>query len=186
MTHRFRLAVAAAWIRGGGIVAHPTEAVYGLACDPDNEASLARMLALKGRPSDRGFILIGADAAQLTPYIDDPDEALLRRLGASWPGPVTWVVDAAADVSPTVTGGRGSVAVRVPGHATARALCRMADTALVSTSANLSGRPPCRTALAVHRSFGRNIDYVLGGATGGALQPSEIRDARSGTVLRPA
>jgi L-threonylcarbamoyladenylate synthase len=165
------------------VIAYPTEAVFGLGCDPGCERAVRRILALKGRPARAGLILIAADLAQLQGWIA-PTPAERRRLVSRTARPVTWVVTAGPRATTSVTGGRNRIAVRLTMHALARRLCHLADMPLVSTSANRHGRPPARTALAVRRQLGSDLDFVLPGATSGRQRPSEIRDARSGTVLR--
>jgi L-threonylcarbamoyladenylate synthase len=173
-------------IREGGVVAYPTEAVWGLGCDPLAAAAVLRILELKDRPMSMGLVLIAADASQLEPWIEPLEPEVEARLAASWPGPVSWVVPAQPWVPEWLHGGRGTLAVRVTAHAQSAALCRAADMAIVSTSANRSGRPPARTAAQVRRWFGRGIDLILGGATGGRVRPSEIRDALTGRAVRAA
>ena len=113
------------------------------------------------------------------------DDTILRRLRRSWPGPVTWLLPAAAGVPRWLRGAHETIALRVTAHPLAAALCRQWGGALVSTSANPAGRPPARTALAVRRYFGAAVDAILPGETGGARVPTEIRDARSGCIVRP-
>ncbi|MFQ5487394.1 MAG: L-threonylcarbamoyladenylate synthase [Gammaproteobacteria bacterium] len=187
MNGGWRLRHAAALIRSGGIVAYPTEAVYGLGCDPLDPAAVLRLLALKQRPQTKGLILIGADFRQLRPYMDRDavDEKSLRRLRRSWPGPVTWLLPAAHQVPQWLRGAHDTIALRVTAHPLAAALGGLWGGAVVSTSANPAGRPPARTALDVRRYFGANVDCILSGETGGAPAPTEIRDARSGRIVRP-
>jgi len=171
-------------LRAGGVLAYATEGVFGIGCDPCHGAALARVVALKGRSAAKGLILIAADQEQAFRHACVPPDEVLARLGATWPGPVTWVLPARPGLSPLVTGGRDTVAVRVTAHPQAAALCRAFGGALVSTSANRSGRRPARTALAVRRALGGAVDAVLPGRVGGAAGPSTIRDAASGEVLR--
>ncbi len=187
MNGGWRLRHAAALIRGGGIVAYPTEAVYGLGCAPLDFGAVLRLLALKQRPQAKGLILIGADFQQLRPYMDSDavDEKILRRLRRSWPGPVTWLLPAAPGVPRWLRGAHDTIALRLTAHPLAAALCRQWGGALVSTSANPAGRPPARTALDVRRYFGDRVDCILSGETGGAPAPPEIRDARNGRIVRP-
>jgi L-threonylcarbamoyladenylate synthase len=166
------------------VVAYPTEAVFGLGCDPLNRVAVERLLALKGRPAAKGLILIAAGLDQLEPFLDQVPAAAMARVLATWPGPRTWLLPGRADVPAWVRGEHRSVAVRVTAHPLAAALCRAAGMALVSTSANRAGRRPCRTALAVRRAFGGELDYLLPGAVGGQARPTAIRDALSGAVLR--
>lgn len=184
MSYCPRLRRAARLLSAGGVIAYPTEAVFGLGCDPANASALQRIIDIKGRSARTGFILIADRAERLQGWIA-PDAPAGQRLAAPTDGPVTWVVAAGPRASRLVTGGRSTIAVRITSHPLAAALCRTARMPLVSTSANRHGRPPARTALAVRRRLGRKLDLVLGGATGTARRPSEIRDARSGAVLRP-
>ncbi|MBU6510001.1 MAG: threonylcarbamoyl-AMP synthase [Gammaproteobacteria bacterium] len=170
-------------ILGGGVIAYPTEAVFGLGCDPLNPQAVARILAIKQRDAAKGFILIAADIAQLEPFMQ-LDETMRAALLKTWPGPVTWVVPASAGVPEYLTGGRDTLAVRVTAHPMARELCKATGLALVSTSANLSGHSPLRSPLAVRRLLGKHVDYVVPGAVGGLKKPTEIRYARTGEVLR--
>lgn len=171
-------------VRSGGVIAYPTESVYGLGCDPLEHAAVRRIYALKQRDAAKGLILIAAEIRQLLPFIAPLQDDTLRKLKASWPGPVTWVVPAAPCLPFWLSGGRNTLAVRVTGHPVAAALCSAAGMALVSTSANKSGRPPARTALAVRAQLGDGVDYVLPGAVGGLARPTEIREALTGKVLR--
>lgn len=182
----WQLKCAASVLQRGGIVAYPTEAVYGLGCDPDNPAALERLIEAKGRDARKGFILIAASIDQLQPYIQPLDAVIAERLGATWPGPVTWLVPARPDVLPMITGGRDTLAVRVTAHPLAAALCDTYGGALVSTSANLSGVPPARSALAVQRMLGGRVDFIVHGDIGTLGGPTEIRDARSGDIMRPS
>ncbi len=181
-----RLRAAARAVRAGGIIAYPTEAVFGLGCDPRDERAVLRLLALKRRPARKGLILIAADFAQIEPFLEPLSPADQSRLAATWPGPHTWLIPARPATPRWLRGRHDTLAVRVTAHPLAAALCRICGHPLVSTSANLSGRPPARTALAVRRQLGRHLDHVLAGPTGGAAKPTEIRELRSGKRVRGA
>ncbi len=180
------LATAATAIRAGGVVAYPTEGVWGLGCDPRNEGAVQRILALKRRREEQGLILLAADEAQLAPFMKPFPPELSKRIRPTWPGPVTWIVPATADCPAWLTGGRPTIAVRVSAHPPARALTRAAAKALVSTSANRHGEPPAKTPAELLALFGDAIDGILEGPLGGAQGSSEIRDAATGRVLRAA
>ena len=184
MSSPFHLRRAARLIQQGGIVACPTEAVYGLSCDPLNPAAVQRLLALKGRPANKGLILVAAHIEQLAPFarIEDPCTEAAR---ATWPGPHTWLLPARAALPWWIGGGRDTVACRVTAHPLMAALCEAAGGALVSTSANRAGRLPARSPLQV-RLRCPGVDAILHGALGGLPRPTPIRDARSGELLRPA
>jgi L-threonylcarbamoyladenylate synthase len=168
----------------GQIVAYPTEAVFGLGCDPGNEAAVRRLLSIKQRPLAKGLILIGADFHQLAPFVKPLDNAQRASLDATWPGPVTWLLPARDRVPLWLRGHHDTIAVRVTAHPPAALLCQAWGGALVSTSANLSGRPPARTPLAVRRQLGARVDCIVPEPVGGGARPSEIRDLSSGRVVR--
>lgn len=175
---------AAGVIRAGGLVAYPTEAVFGLGCDPRNEAAVMRLLELKERDVSAGLILIAAELAQLAEFIKPFDESMAARILPTWPGPVTWVVPATPATQAWIRGAHPDVAVRVTAHPIAAALCRAAGTALVSTSANLHGSAPARSGRDVQLSLGNRVEYVVEGNCGEQERPTEIRNAVTGAVLR--
>jgi L-threonylcarbamoyladenylate synthase len=173
-------------LRNGGVVAYPTEAVYGLGCDPRDEAAFTRLFELKQRPPEQGVLLIASAFAELEPYLDlaaTPAEAL-ERAQADWPGPHTWIFPRAAGVPAWIAGAHAGIAVRVTAHPPAAALCRAFGGALVSTSANRHGESPARSADEVRAMFGAGLDAILDAPTGGLERPTPIRDAITGTVLR--
>lgn len=167
------------------VIAYPTEAVFGVGCDPDSETAVMRLLELKQRPVEKGLILIAADYEQLKPYIDDSmlSDAQREAVFSKWPGPVTFVFPARASTPRWLTGRFDSLAVRVTDHPLVVELCKAYGKPLVSTSANLTGQPPCRTTAEVVAQFGEAFPVVVG-ETGGRLNPSEIRDALTGELFR--
>ncbi len=171
-------------LRRGGVIAYPTEAVFGLGCDPRNRAAVQRILQIKRRPWHKGLILIAADFAQLRPYVLPLNDTQWTQVQATWPGPVTWLLPARPGISRLLCGRYTTLAVRVTAHQPTIELCRAFGGALVSTSANRSGRPPARTAQALRRQLGRDVDYLLPGRLGGGQRPSEIRDLATGHILR--
>ena len=176
-----RNARRAVW--SGGVIAYPTEAVFGLGCDPLNAGAVAKLLAIKRRDDAKGFILIAVDFSQLEPYIDVSGK-IRDQLLETWPGPITWVVPAAPGVPDWLTGGRATLAVRVTAHPVAQALCAATGFALTSTSANLSSHPPLRSSLAVRNLLRDQLDYIMPGDVGSQRRPTEIRAALSGKILR--
>lgn len=180
------LDAAAALLRDGGVLAYPTEAVWGLGCDPMSEAAVRRLLAIKQRSMDKGLILIAARVAQLDALLDWsalPDDRV-RAVLDSWPGANTWIVPAAPAAPGWVTGAHRGIAVRVSAHPQVIALCEAFGGPLVSTSANLSGLPAVSAQDALDPALLERLDGLLPGATGGLDRPSVIRDALSGQVLR--
>ena len=186
MTARSSIAEVVAALRRGGVVAYPTEAVWGLGCDPRDEAATLRLLALKQREVDKGLILIAADEAQLAPFIDMDalDAAQRATVRASWPGPHTWSVPASLAAPRWITGAHAGIAVRVSAHPVVIELCNAYGGALVSTSANLSGQPAVSEQAALDPALLARVDAVVPGATGGLDRPTAIRDARTGAALR--
>ena len=180
---RWRLSQAVRHLRRGGVIAYPTEGVFGLGCDPCREGAVAEILELKGRPAAKGMILIAADFDQLLPFVSVPPAAVLARILASWPGPVTWILPAAPRVPAWLTGGRSTLACRVTDHPVAARLCRAFGHPLVSTSANPTGRPPARSLLQVRRYFGRRV-LMIPGPLGRLEGPTPIYDALTGCCLR--
>ncbi|MHB1543198.1 MAG: L-threonylcarbamoyladenylate synthase [Gammaproteobacteria bacterium] len=171
-------------IHRGGVVAYPTEGVYGLGCDPTNKHAVLRILHIKERPVEKGLILIAADFAQLQPWVEPMELGLQNRVLDCWPGPVTWLLPARRGVPVWLRGAHLSLAVRVTDHPLAAALCREVGYPLVSTSANRSGQEPARTAEAVESTLGSQVDGILDGPVGSLSGATEIRDAYTGRVIR--
>ncbi len=180
--HRLRL--AAHVIQRGGVLAYPTEAVYGLGCDPWNPLAVARLLAIKQRHVSKGLILIAADLAQLEPFVEELSEAQMAVIHAGWPGSNTWLLPAHSTTPDWLTGRFRTLAVRVTAHPLAARLCRIYGGAIVSSSANLASHPPARTSLQVRLALQEQPDYLLTGACGASRRPSTIRDGLTGQVLR--
>jgi L-threonylcarbamoyladenylate synthase len=167
---------AATWIRRGGVIALPTDTLYGLAADPFRADAVARVYAVKGRDAARALPLIAADSAQVIAHLG-PLSPLAASLAARfWPGPLTLLVAAVPSLAPDVTGGTGAVGVRVPAHDVARAVCAACGHPVTATSANRSGEPATADPDAVERTLGDGLDLLLdaGIAPGGA--PSTIVD----------
>lgn len=183
MVSSWRAQYVARVVREGGVVAYPTEAVWGLGCDPWNGEAVYRLLALKDRPVEKGLILVADSIRQFDFLLEDLPEAWQDRLASTWPGPNTWLVPHQNRLPEWITGQHDSVALRVSDHPLVRDLCALTGP-LVSTSANPGGRPAARTRLRVERYFHDRLDAVLGGALGGRKNPSIIRDLVSGRVVR--
>lgn len=181
----FRIRVAAAIVAHEGVIAYPTEAVWGLGCDPFSATAVRRILTLKKRPESKGLILIAASALQFEWLIHDLPAQYLALLRASWPGPTTWLVPHKGRVPAWICGEHETVALRVSAHPTVRALCAACDGPLVSTSANQAGKREARYLFQVFRQFRDQLDYVAPGLVGGNRRASEIRDVVTNKVLRP-
>lgn len=176
------LTVAADALLRGGVIAYPTEGVFGLGCMPDDPLAVARVVAIKERDATKGLILIAAKQGQLEGWADlgnrtlpDPDPA----------HPVTWIVPPGPRVSPLLRGKHSTIAVRITTNPVAKALCEIVDSPLVSTSANRSGKPVARNRFVLRRQFAGLVDYIVPGDCGPASGPSEIRDLATGVVIRP-
>lgn len=179
-------------LRTGGVVACPTEAVWGYSCDPWNALAVQRLLTLKQRDPRKGLILIAACEAHLGPLLAPLNWRHRERLRAHWPGPFTFLIPDPGNWVPTwVKGDFEKVAVRVSAHRTAHALCAAWGAPLVSSSANRQGRPPARSEIQLRHALVTLENptlwpYVLPGVTGGQSQPTQILDLLTGQVVRPA
>jgi len=170
-------------LRQGGIIAYPTEAVYGLGCDPWDEEAVMRLLDIKQRPWHKGLILIASDFNQLTDFIQPLSPEVLKQVETTWPGPVTWLLPAKETTPNYLTGEHDTIAVRVTAHKQTANLCQAAGHAIVSTSANITGLTPAKTIRQVRWQL-PEIEIILSGHCGGASQPSQIRDAKTGDIIR--
>lgn len=173
---------AAEILLGGGIIAYPTEGVYGLGCMPDDLNAVARLLRIKNRNPSKGLILIASHESQLRDWLaSDAD-----RLPEPDPShPTTWIARASDDVASLVRGDHTTIAVRITTNPTAAAICSAVESPIVSTSANFSGGRVARNRFVLRRRFGACVDYVVPGDCGPASGPSEIRDLATGKTLRP-
>ncbi|WKD49886.1 L-threonylcarbamoyladenylate synthase [Microbulbifer spongiae] len=181
----FAVAQAARTLAAGGVIAHPTESVWGLACDPYNLQAVKRLLRLKRRPLEKGLILVSGEMDSFGNFLAALSDDQRRQLRDTWPGPVTWLVPHFNRIPYWICGAHASVALRCTSHPFTAALTHAFGGAIVSTSANPMGCQPARQKYQVLRYFGDALDFVGGGATGGHSAPSEIRDLLSGRVMRP-
>jgi len=187
---RFKVKKAARAIRSGGVIAYPTEAVWGLGCDPWNEQACSDLMQVKQRPSEKGMILIAGSMAQFGSLLTTLTPETQQLLQQGWAnskqqGAVTYLVPDEHNLVPKwIKGSHQQVAIRVSHHYLVKQLCEALNMPIVSTSANLAGRPAARSRLQVEKHLGQNIDYILPGRLGGARQPSRIIDLLSGQVRR--
>jgi L-threonylcarbamoyladenylate synthase len=175
---------AVAWLKRGEIIAYPTEAVYGLGCNPFDQNTVMRLLELKQRRMSKGFILIASNWRQVEALVQPIGPKKLTPVLASWPGPTTWIFPATTNVPPWISAIDGSIAIRITNHPQARELCEKYQSPLISTSANLSGEPPARNSEMVVEYFDGKIPFLLEGKVGGLANPTMIRVALSGRILR--
>jgi L-threonylcarbamoyladenylate synthase len=175
---------AAQKLRDGEVIAYPTEAVFGLGCDPRNEAAVRRLLSLKGRKASAGLILIADQFDRFEPFIAPISSELQHTAMAAWPGPVTWLFPRADSVPDWLAGSHPTIALRLTAHPVCRDICAAFGGAIVSTSANPSSAEPARSAARVEEYFGPYLGGTVAGGLGGGERPSEIRDLASGKVIR--
>lgn len=182
--NRQKIRDAARVLRAGGVIAYPTEAVWGVGCDPQNRSAVMRLLAMKDREWQKGLILIGAVVEDVEPYVEVPSRMAWRRATATWPGASTWVFPATDHCPLWISGDRDTVAVRVTAHPVAAAICDAFGGAIVSTSANRAGDPPATSAGHARIALRNRFDLLIPGSLGGLDRPTIIRDAANGNILR--
>ena len=167
----------------GGIIAYPTEGVFGLGCLPDDVEAVERLLEVKRRDARKGLILIASTMEQLDGWVSLPDGLSIPQSDPTHP--VTWIVPPGPNVHPIILGQHNSLAIRITSNPVAAAICDAVDSPIVSSSANLSGKPTARNRIILRRQFGARVDYIVPGDCGPASGASEIRDLSTGKVLRP-
>ncbi len=170
----------------GGIIAYPTEAVFGLGCDPDNDEAVKNLLLLKQRSVDKGLILLAANYSQLLPYLDDAAISQDKRFSvlSRWPGAITQVLPANSNISPLLCGAFDSIAVRITNHPDVVALCKQTNKPIVSTSANLAGQTPATTWQQIEQKLSDNVDFIIKSKTLGFLKPTSIINGLTGETIR--
>ena len=183
MLSAFRARIAARAIDAGAVIAYPTEAVFGLGCDPLNFDAVSRLLEIKQRPIEKGLILIASDFSQLRPYVKTLEPDITKPAFDSWPGPNTWIFPARENTPYWLTGKFSGIAVRVSAHPVVRQLCDAVNMPLVSTSANHSGQQPARSVLEC-RLRCPEADVFINGEVNRRAMPSTIRDLITGETIR--
>lgn len=168
----------------GNIIAYPTEAVFGLGCDPFNEQAAATLRTLKTRQPNQGFICIAATIEQILPWILPVSAAQWQIICETWPGPYTWVFRATDKAPPYCITDHNTIAVRVTAHPASRELCLAWGNPLISTSANPKGLMPSKTVTEVNHYFSHQIAGIVNGALGKEKQVTQIRMAETGLILR--
>lgn len=174
-------------LQQGGVIAYPTEAVYGLGCDPQNLAAVKIILQLKQRKKEKGLILVASSYDQFKNYIQPLENAIEKKLLNSWKDKtkaITWLVPVKKETSEYLKGQFDTIAIRVSHHPLVKELCEKFAGAIVSTSANISTHDAARTAEQVKQIFADKIDFIIEGETDINAQPSEIRDALSNKIIR--
>jgi len=187
---RFQLHLAKNALDRGEIIAYPTETVLGLGCDPNNEEAIQDLLRIKNRELSKGLILVSATIEQLEPWVDFRAVEDTKTIYDSWPGPETWVMPARGSVSELLTGRQFidqqhyGIAVRVSSNQTIQKLCNTYGGAIISTSANISGRPVAKTLLNCRKLFQAEVGFYLNDEIAKSSMPTRIRNAMTGAVIR--
>ena len=190
----FQYQKVSTYLHQGAVIAYPTEAVWGLGCDPWNEEAVAAIYELKQRPLNKGLILVAANQHQLHPFMGPLTDEQQVFLNETWPGPNTWLVPVSTAAPYWIRSRFEKVAVRVSSHYQVKALCESFKGAIVSTSANPASKPPATSLWQVkryfskhysnkHHSKGESLIY-LPGSIGDSAKPSTIRDITTGKVIR--
>ncbi len=183
----FKIQQAVRCLKGGGLVAYPTESVYGVGCDPFNVDAVYRLLALKHRDEAKGLILVAANRHQVKTLLPDLSDQQLNFLEqSSLAEPLTGLLaDENDDIPPWIKGRHSRVAIRISRHPMVQELCLLFGGAIVSSSANITGFPSAKSPLQVRQQLQSGLDYLLVGPLGGARKPSRIQDLCSNTIIRP-
>lgn len=171
-------------IQNGGVIAYPTEGVYGLGCDPLQEKAVEKILKLKARPKEKGLILVASDIYQLQDFLAPLSPETFKRIQTSWPGPITWVCPVSDKAPAWIKGAHETIAVRVSAHPIVQTLCQACGHALVSTSANLSGEVAATTQKEVETQFKNQLDHIVIGKIGNLKQATPIYDALTTACIR--
>lgn len=179
-----QLQEAVSALRSGGVIAYPTEAVWGLGCDPFNGNAVKRLLSLKCRPVEKGLILVASREEQLGSLPECLNAQQLGMLRAGQEKPTTWLIPARGHIPDWITGEHTTVAVRISRHPTVYSLCEAFGGMIVSTSANTTGVAPATSEQAVRNMFQDQVDVYVHGELGGQDAPSRIIDLQTGKVLR--
>lgn len=185
----WQMSYAASIIRSGGVIAYPTESVWGLGCDPYNASAVEHLLELKDRPMSKGLILVSGDPGHFQSLLQALEPELRKRFLAPCVRPTTWLVPDPDGVVPVwIKGEHAMVAVRVSSHPVVSAMTKTLGSALVSTSANPTARPTAANRLDLHRYFGPcgrgGLDYIVPGEVAKGAQPSTIKHLLSGEIIR--
>ena len=178
----WRLREAVRELHAGGIIAYPTETVYGLGCDPFNGVAVLHLLSLKQRSMAQGVILIASELGQIEPLLQPLQAATRKRISVKRQSPVTWILPCRPETPAWLRGDHASLAIRLTSHPLASELCHVWGRPLVSTSANIHGRPPATSAIRVRKAFNTQLNCILSGAQGNNT-PSELRDGLTGKLL---
>lgn len=181
----WRLRQIAQRLMHGAVIAYPSDTIWGFGCHPLSTQAVSRIQAIKRRPAKKSMILLGSSLEQARPFIDsNVMNAHHQALAQSYSRPRTWIIKASPSCPHWLQADTGTIAFRLTDKPQIQALCETINAPLISTSANISGRPTARNSLLVHRYFQLQLDYIIEGFQCGKTQASEIRDIQSGKILR--
>lgn len=170
-------------LNNDGVIAYPTESVFGLGCNPDSEKALQKILTIKQRRTNKGLIILVSRLEQALCYLEPLSNQQIKNVSQISSRATTWLIPRRKNISELLCGQHEKLAIRITQHPIARNICEMTNSALVSTSCNLSGQPSLTTALDVKQQMGKQLDYIIDGQCGDQ-QPSRIIDLITGQILR--
>lgn len=173
-------------LQQGELIVYPTEAVWGIGCDPENEAAVMKLLAAKNRPVEKGLILVAQNLSQCHDYFDFDKVPIEKRpeIFSSWPGPITWLLPAKASAPRWITGGSDMIAIRISAHPTIQRICKTFNRPIVSTSANRTTEPVCNNIGEAMKVFGSDVSIYVNESLGGSDKPSIIKHSLTGEIFR--
>jgi L-threonylcarbamoyladenylate synthase len=171
-------------LQQGGLIAYPTEAVFGLGCLPQHEITIQRLLKLKQRPQEKGLILLGSNLLQLETYISPLNQNILRKIQTIQTTPTTWLLPTPKTTSILLKGRFNKIAIRISQHPIIQQLCQQCQSPIISTSANISGQAMSYSATDVTDHFQQQLDYIIDAPLGESQHPSIIKDAISDQIIR--
>ena len=171
-------------LQKGEVIAYPTEAIYGFGCDPWNPDAVQKLLDIKRRSIEKGFILVADDFDKVEHLVEPISNEQLSQAFASWPGHVTWLFPAKHSSPLWLRGNHSTIAIRISAHPDIQRLCHQFNSPLISTSANRENHPPSKDTNAIQQEFQGEITCILEGKIGDKVSPSEIKDIITGKIFR--
>jgi L-threonylcarbamoyladenylate synthase len=179
----WQLCLADKILSAGGVIAYPTESVFGLGCRATNLAAVARLLEIKQRPVAKGLILLVSDIRQAQPWLSALSVEQVERINQPLQRATTWLIDKHPDVSRLIVGDHHKLAVRVTSHPIAKRLCELGTVPIISTSCNRNSKPAYQKIARVRNKMRLNVDHIVSGRCQGQA-PSAIVDLESGRIYR--
>ncbi len=170
-------------LKRGGIIAYPTESVYGLGCDATNLNAIAQLLSIKNRPQAKGLIILVSHIEQAFEFIAPLNQQQIETIKQPNIRATTWLLNKSSHLSPLLVGKHDKIAVRVTSNPVAKNLCQLLNKPLVSTSCNLSSKPASSHVSIVRNQMKMKLNLILSGSCGGQL-PSRIVDLQSSRIIR--